>query len=65
VRAEPAHGAEAVVEVQNLAKHFGAFQAVAGVSFAVRRGSEVRTSSRAPGIICFTSSGVPTPRRRP
>jgi ABC-2 type transport system ATP-binding protein len=38
VRAEPAHGAEAVVEVQNLAKHFGAFQAVAGVSFAVRRG---------------------------
>jgi ABC-2 type transport system ATP-binding protein len=27
-----------VVEVQNLEKHFGAFKAVAGVSFAVRRG---------------------------
>lgn len=38
MRAEPANGAGAVVEVQNLAKHFGAFQAVAGVSFAVRRG---------------------------
>lgn len=30
--------AEVVVEVQNLAKHFGAFRAVAGVSFTVRRG---------------------------
>ena len=29
---------EIVVEVQNLEKHFGAFKAVAGVSFAVRRG---------------------------
>lgn len=29
---------EWVVEVQNLEKHFGAFKAVAGVSFAVRRG---------------------------
>jgi len=38
VRAEPASGAEAVVEVRNLEKHFGAFKAVAGVSFAVRRG---------------------------
>jgi ABC-2 type transport system ATP-binding protein len=38
LRAEPAPAAEAIVEVQNLAKRFGAFQAVAGVSFAVRRG---------------------------
>ncbi|MBI2511646.1 MAG: ABC transporter ATP-binding protein [Opitutae bacterium] len=30
--------AENIVEVQNLEKHFGAFKAVAGVSFAVRRG---------------------------
>lgn len=29
---------ENIVEVQNLEKHFGAFKAVAGVSFAVRRG---------------------------
>jgi ABC-2 type transport system ATP-binding protein len=38
MRAEPASSAEIVVEVQNLEKHFGAFKAVAGVSFAVRRG---------------------------
>jgi len=38
MRAEPANAAEYVVEVQNLEKHFGAFKAVAGVSFAVRRG---------------------------
>ncbi|MDD3179045.1 MAG: ABC transporter ATP-binding protein [Opitutaceae bacterium] len=29
---------ETVVEVQNLEKHFGAFKAVAGISFAVNRG---------------------------
>ncbi|ACB74206.1 ABC transporter ATP-binding protein [Opitutus terrae] len=29
---------EVVVEVRNLEKHFGAFKAVAGISFAVRRG---------------------------
>jgi ABC-2 type transport system ATP-binding protein len=29
---------ETIVEVQNLAKRFGTFQAVAGISFAVRRG---------------------------
>jgi len=38
MRTEPAQSAENVVEVQNLEKHFGAFKAVAGVSFAVRRG---------------------------
>jgi len=38
MRAEPASSAEIVVEVQHLEKHFGAFKAVAGVSFAVRRG---------------------------
>jgi len=38
MRSQPASSAEFVVEVQNLAKRFGAFQAVAGVSFAVRRG---------------------------
>jgi ABC-2 type transport system ATP-binding protein len=38
MRAEPTIAAEAVVEVRNLAKHFGAFQAVAGISFSVRRG---------------------------
>jgi len=38
VRTEPTPSAEAVVEVQNLTKRFGAFQAVAGISFAVRRG---------------------------
>ena len=38
MRAEPASSAETLVEVQNLEKRFGAFQAVAGVSFAVRRG---------------------------
>ena len=38
MRTEPAQSAEIVVEVQNLEKHFGAFKAVAGVSFAVRRG---------------------------
>ena len=38
MRAEPASSAETIVEVQNLEKRFGAFQAVAGVSFAVRRG---------------------------
>jgi len=34
----PTTTAETVVEVQNLEKHFGAFKAVAGVSFTVRRG---------------------------
>jgi ABC-2 type transport system ATP-binding protein len=38
VRAEPNPSAETVVEVQNLAKRFGSFQAVAGISFAVHRG---------------------------
>jgi ABC-2 type transport system ATP-binding protein len=38
MRTEPAQAAEIVVEVQNLEKHFGAFKAVAGISFAVRRG---------------------------
>jgi len=38
MRAEPAAVAEIVVEVRNLEKRFGAFRAVAGVSFAVRRG---------------------------
>ncbi|MBI4623498.1 MAG: ABC transporter ATP-binding protein [Verrucomicrobia bacterium] len=38
MRAEPAPSAETIVEVQNLEKHFGAFKAVAGISFAVRRG---------------------------
>jgi ABC-2 type transport system ATP-binding protein len=34
----PLTAAATVVEVQNLEKHFGAFKAVAGISFAVRRG---------------------------
>ena len=34
----PPTATENVVEVQNLAKHFGAFHAVDGISFAVRRG---------------------------
>ena len=38
MRTEPAQSAEIVVEVQNLEKRFGTFKAVAGVSFAVRRG---------------------------
>ena len=38
MRAEPAPSAETVVEVHNLEKHFGTFKAVAGISFAVRRG---------------------------
>jgi ABC-2 type transport system ATP-binding protein len=38
MRAEPASSAEIVVEVHNLEKHFGTFKAVAGISFAVRRG---------------------------
>ena len=38
MRVEPTQSAEIVVEVRNLEKHFGAFKAVAGVSFAVRRG---------------------------
>jgi ABC-2 type transport system ATP-binding protein len=38
VRTEPAQSTETVIEVQNLEKHFGTFKAVAGVSFAVRRG---------------------------
>jgi ABC-2 type transport system ATP-binding protein len=38
MRQEPAQSAEIVVEVKNLEKRFGAFKAVAGVSFAVRRG---------------------------
>lgn len=38
MRAEPGTTAETIVEVHELAKHFGAFRAVAGVSFTVRRG---------------------------
>jgi len=38
MREQPFQSAEPVVEVQNLEKHFGAFKAVAGVSFSVRRG---------------------------
>jgi ABC-2 type transport system ATP-binding protein len=38
MRAEPTSSAEIVVDVQHLEKHFGAFKAVAGISFAVRRG---------------------------
>ncbi|MBM3852757.1 MAG: ABC transporter ATP-binding protein, partial [Verrucomicrobia bacterium] len=38
MRAGPASSAEVVVEVQNLERRFGAFRAVAGISFAVRRG---------------------------
>lgn len=38
MRSEPKSSAETIVEVQNLAKQFGAFKAVAGISFAVRRG---------------------------
>ncbi len=38
MRAEPATSAETVVEVRDLVKRFGAFTAVAGISFAVRRG---------------------------
>ncbi len=34
----PPTATENIVEVQDLEKHFGAFKAVAGVSFAVRRG---------------------------
>lgn len=38
MRHEPQSTAEIVVEVSNLEKRFGAFRAVAGISFAVRRG---------------------------
>ena len=38
MRAQPASSAEIVVEVHQLEKRFGAFRAVAGISFAVRRG---------------------------
>lgn len=38
MRTAPAHDSAPIVEVQNLEKHFGAFKAVAGVSFSVRRG---------------------------
>jgi ABC-2 type transport system ATP-binding protein len=38
MHAEPTASAEIVVEVQNLEKRFGVFKAVAGISFAVRRG---------------------------
>jgi ABC-2 type transport system ATP-binding protein len=38
MRAEPQAAAEAIVEVSNLEKRFGAFRAVAGISFAVKRG---------------------------
>ncbi len=38
MRTEPAQNVEAIVEVQNLERHFGTFKAVAGISFAVRRG---------------------------
>jgi ABC-2 type transport system ATP-binding protein len=38
LRAQPDAAAGAVVEVQDLEKRFGTFRAVAGISFAVRRG---------------------------
>jgi ABC-2 type transport system ATP-binding protein len=38
MRTEPPPAAETIVEVRDLEKHFGAFTAVAGISFAVRRG---------------------------
>ncbi|MFI5356726.1 MAG: ABC transporter ATP-binding protein [Opitutales bacterium] len=38
MRTEPAHPAENIVEVDALEKRFGTFRAVAGISFAVRRG---------------------------
>ncbi|OHE85009.1 MAG: multidrug ABC transporter ATP-binding protein [Verrucomicrobia bacterium RIFCSPLOWO2_12_FULL_64_8] len=38
MHAEPDESAETVVEVRNLERRFGAFRAVAGVSFTVRRG---------------------------
>ncbi len=38
MRSEPASSAEIVVEVHDLVKRFGTFTAVAGISFAVRRG---------------------------
>ncbi|MBI5689925.1 MAG: ABC transporter ATP-binding protein [Verrucomicrobia bacterium] len=38
MRTEPPPAAETIVEVRDLEKHFGAFKAVAGISFAVRRG---------------------------
>jgi ABC-2 type transport system ATP-binding protein len=38
MRAQPNATTEIVVEVQDLEKRFGAFRAVAGISFAVRRG---------------------------
>ena len=38
MRTEPAQSTETVIEVQHLEKHFGTFKAVAGLSFAVRRG---------------------------
>ncbi len=38
MRAEPKSNADLVVEVSNLEKRFGTFRAVAGISFAVRRG---------------------------
>jgi ABC-2 type transport system ATP-binding protein len=38
MRVQPASSAEIVVEVHQLEKRFGAFRAVAGISFAVRRG---------------------------
>ena len=38
MRTEPSAAAETVVEVRDLEKRFGSFRAVAGISFAVRRG---------------------------
>jgi ABC-2 type transport system ATP-binding protein len=38
VRTEPKSSAEIIVEVKDLTKQFGVFKAVAGISFAVRRG---------------------------
>jgi ABC-2 type transport system ATP-binding protein len=38
VRTEPKSSAEIIVEVKDLTKQFGMFKAVAGISFAVRRG---------------------------
>ena len=38
MRTEPTGTTEIVVEVHDLEKRFGSFRAVAGISFAVRRG---------------------------
>ena len=38
LRTQPTSSTDLIVEVQNLEKRFGSFRAVAGISFAVRRG---------------------------